>query len=366
MTVSPSAQYRQDLIHPDFHSDPSQAATIDILEQIYHALCQQARQQRCWPKVISKRKLIRGAYLWGNVGTGKSYLLNTFFRCLPVKEKRRLHFHEFMRCIHAELKTLPGQKNPLQIIANRWARQILILCFDEFLVADIADAMLLGHLLQYFFAAGICIVATANQKPDDLYQYGLQRERFLPAITLIRQHMQVVHVDNNIDYRLQHGRSAEVYFAPLNQHAAQQMRQRFHYYAGNDSVRYNALEVNGRPLQPLQHTAKVVWFDFNTLCNTPRSSNDYLQIADRFPTVMLSDVPVLATNRHDSVVRFINLIDVLYDRHRLLIISAAAPIEQLYTGIKSAFAFKRACSRLQEMQSEAYKNAIKTTTSFFN
>ena len=354
MKISPCRQYQQDLTEPDFHPDPSQAAAIKILEQIYQALCKQAIQQQRWRSLLTRRKLIRGAYLWGNVGTGKSYLLQTFFHALPFKEKKRLHFHEFMRSIHAELKALQGAKNPLQIIAKRWAKQIFVLCFDEFFVQDIGDAMLLGNLLQYFFAAGVCVVATTNSRPVDLYQHGLQRERFLPAIKLIQQHMQVIHVDNHIDYRLQCIKPAGVYFTPLNQHAARQMMHSFNYYAGSAVVCHDALRINGRLLQPIRYALKVVWFDFNTLCATARSSNDYLQIVARFSVMMLSNVPVITANSDDIIVRFINLIDVLYDQQVRLIMSAAAPIEQLYTGVKSAFAFKRTCSRLQEMQGEGY------------
>ncbi len=357
MKTSPSVQYQQDLIDPDFHPDPSQAAAIEILEQIYRALCQRVRRQQGWRSLLTRRKPIRGAYLWGNVGTGKSYLLQTFFHALPFKEKTRLHFHEFMHSIHIQLKTLQGEKNPLQIIAKRWAKRISVLCFDEFFVKDIGDAMLLGKLLHHFFAAGVCVVATANSKPEDLYQHGLQRERFLPAITLIQRHMQVIHVDNHIDYRLQYNKPAGVYFTPLNQHAAQQMMRSFRYYAGDAVACNDALRINGRLLQPLRHAPNVVWFDFKTLCETARSSDDYLQIAARFSVVMLSDVPVIAANRHDTILRFIHLIDVLYDRRIRFAMSAAAPIEQLYSGEKSAFAFKRTCSRLQQMQSERYLSA---------
>ena len=364
MNISPLAQYQHDLTDPDFYTDPSQAAAIIELDKIYQQLSKQAQQQNGVWKLFYKHKLVKGCYLWGDVGTGKSYLMNTFFHCLPFKQKVRLHFHEFMHCIHAELKALQGEKNPLQLIAKRWVKQKFVLCFDEFFVKDIADAMLLGNILKYFFAEGICLVATSNVIPEDLYKNGLQRQRFLPAIKILQQHVQVLHVDNSIDYRLQHIQPAGVYFSPLEQQAEQQMMHSFHYYAADDDVAgHDSLLINQRQLQPIRRAEKVVWFDFPMLCETARSSDDYLQIAHQFPVVMLSNVPVISASKPDVLVRFINLIDVLYDRHILLIMSVATDIESLYKGDKWRFEFKRTCSRLQEMQSEQYNSEINQVNS---
>ena len=354
MKLSPTAQYQQDLMDPDFQPDPYQAAAIEVLDKIYWQLCEEAQHRNRKLNFFYKRKVIQGCYLWGDVGTGKSYLMNTFFHCLPFKQKIRLHFHEFMHCIHAELKALQGKKNPLKLIAKRWAKQTLVLCFDEFFVKDIADAMLLGNLLQYFIAEGICLVATSNVQPKDLYKNGLQRERFLPAIKILQHTLDVLRVDNNVDYRLQHIKPAHVYFSPLNEQAEQQMMHSYHYYAAEDVAGHEPLQINHRLIEPIRRAVKVIWFDFATLCETARSSDDYLQLAQQFTIVMLSNVPIISASKPDVIVRFINLIDVLYDQHNLLIMSAAAPIEQLYSGKEWGFEFKRTCSRLQEMQSEQY------------
>lgn len=354
MSISPLAQYRQDLTDPNFQADPYQVAAIEVLDKIYGQLCTEAQHQNSKLRFFYKRKMIKGCYLWGDVGTGKSYLMNTFFHCLPFKQKRRLHFHEFMHSIHAELKALQGKKNPLKLIAKRWAKQTLVLCFDEFFVKDIADAMLLGHLLQYLIAAGICLIATSNVPPVDLYRNGLQRKRFLPAIKILQQTLEVLRVDNNIDYRLCHIKPAKVYFSPLDEHSTQEMMHSYHYYAAGDVACHEPLQINQRLLQPIRRAAKVIWFDFATLCESARSSDDYLQIAQQFTVIMLSNVPLIASNKSDIIVRFINLIDVLYDHHSLLVMSIAVPIDQLYSGEKWGFEFKRTCSRLQEMQSEQY------------
>jgi len=356
MSLSPIRQYHQDLIDPEFHEDPYQAAAIKVLDKIYRKLIKQARQQTGWLRFFYPRKSIHGCYLWGDVGTGKTYLMNTFFQCLPFTEKVRLHFHEFMHCIHTELNALKGEKNPLRLVAKRWAKQNLVLCFDEFFVKDIADAMLLRNVLDYFFAEGICLIATSNVPPKDLYKKGLLRQRFLPAIKILQQHVRVIQVDNHIDYRLQQIKPANVYFIPLDKHAEQQMMHSFHYYVGDDIISTDDLEINHRCLKVIRRASQVVWFSFKMLCETARNSDDYLQIAQQFPIIMLSKIPLIAAAKRDIIVRFINLIDVLYDHHVLLVISAAIEIERLYTGKEWAFEFKRTCSRLQEMQSEQYIN----------
>ena len=354
MKLSPVKQYQQDLIDPTFHSDPQQAAAIKALDNLYRQLNTQVQRKNSWLRFIYKHKLIRGCYMYGAVGTGKTYLMNTFFQCLPFAKKTRLHFHEFMNCIHTELKALQGEKNPLQLVAKRWAKQTYVLCFDEFFVKDIVDAMLLGKLFSHFFTAGICIVATSNVKPENLYKNGLQRERFLPAIKILQQHLLIIQVDNKIDYRLQQIKPADVYFTPLGKLAQEKMMQSFHYYAGDDRANDNVLEINQRRLKLIRRAKQVVWFDFKMLCETARSSDDYLQIAHQFPVLMLSNMPVIVAAKADVIVRFINLIDILYDQHVLLIVTAAAVITKLYAGEQWAFEFKRTCSRLQEMQSEQY------------
>ena len=354
MSLTPEQQYQHDLQDPSFHDDPDQAEAIRALQSLYQQLTCQAESLNSWQKLFKKRKVIKGLYLWGGVGTGKSYLMNTFYNCLSFPQKKRLHFHEFMRQVHHDLKQLQGQKNPLDSIAKNWAKQCYVLCFDEFYVKDIADAMLLGNLLTALFAQGVCLVATSNRQPDDLYERGLQRQRFLPAIKILLRHVKVLKVDNEIDYRLQRIKPADVYFTPLNEQAEQNMLQSFHYYAGNNRQSGQDIIVNNRVIPSLCVAEKIVWFDFAALCEQPLGSEDYLQLAEKFPMIMLSHVPAFKGNAHDSAVRFINLIDVLYDRHILLIVSAQTSIAKLYQDQQWAFEFERTKSRLLEMSSEHY------------
>jgi cell division protein ZapE len=366
MSDSPKQQYQHDLRDPHFHEDPCQAAAIEALDSIYQQLSQQARLANSWQKIFYRRKLIKGLYLWGGVGTGKSYLMNTFFNCLPFSQKIRLHFHEFMRAVHHDLTAFQGHKNPLELIAKNWAKKTLVLCFDEFFVKDIADAMLLGKLLAALFTEGVCLVATSNRKPEDLYLRGLQRERFLPAIKILQENVTVLQVDNNIDYRLEKIKPADVYFSPLDSGTEKLMMQSFHFYADNDVTLGKELLINKRAVSTIRASAQVVWFAFSALCETALGSDDYLQIAERYSVILLSDVPVFKGNVYNAAVRFINLIDVLYDKHSLLIMSAAVPIQQLYQDKEWAFEFERTKSRLLEMTSHEYVENYRASTSNHN
>lgn len=354
MSLSPQQQYEHDLHDPHFHADPQQAQAIEHLQTLYEQLTRQAKQQNSWRSILHKRKMIKGLYMWGGVGTGKSYLMNTFYNCLAFKQKKRLHFHEFMRQVHHDLARLQGEKNPLVIIAKQWAKQCYVLCFDEFFVKDIADAMLLGNLLTALFAEGVCLVATSNRKPEDLYERGLQRQRFLPAIKILLRYVRVIKVDNDIDYRLQRRQPAEVFFTPLNHQTEQLMLQCFHYYAGNNMKTHREISVNGRLIPSLRVGTDIVWFTFSALCEQALGTEDYLQLAEQFSVIMVSDIPAFSGNKHDATVRFINLIDVLYDNHSLLIVSAATSIDKLYQDKEWAFEFERTKSRLLEMSSQQY------------
>lgn len=353
MSLSPLQQYQHDLLDVNFFADPEQAVAIAKLDDIYRQLCQQAAKNSL-QRFLGRGKFIKGLYLWGGVGTGKSYLMNTFFNCLPFKQKVRMHFHEFMRQVHRDLKQLQGSKNPLQLVAKAWSKRCYVLCFDEFFVRDIADAMLLGNLLTALFERNVCLVATSNREPDDLYKSGLQRQRFIPAIRILQQHVDVIHVDNNIDYRLHKSKPAAVYFSPLNQQAEQLMMQSFHYYAGNDAVSHALLIINQRSVQTFFLAKYVAWFRFTDLCATALGSEDYLQIAEKYPIIMLSEIPQFEKKHNDSTVRFINFIDVIYDKHRLLIASAATVMDEIYLGEQWSFEFQRTISRLQEMSTEQY------------
>ena len=356
MSLTPELQYQHDLQDPGFHDDAYQAEAICALQELYKKLMQQAKRQTGIQKLFNKRKVIKGLYLWGGVGTGKSYLMNTFYNCLTFSQKKRLHFHEFMRQVHHDLTQFQGEKNPLDIIAKNWAKQCYVLCFDEFYVKDIADAMLLGNLLTALFKQGVCLVATSNREPNDLYERGLQRQRFLPAIKILIRHVKILKVDNDVDYRLQSIKPADVYFTPLNEHAKQQMLQSFHYYADNNMHSDRAISINQRNIPSVRVAKQIVWFHFSALCEQALGSEDYLQLAETFPIIMVSDIPAFKGNKHDSAVRFINLIDVLYDKHTLLIVSAQTSIQAIYHDQQWAFEFERTKSRLLEMSSEEYIN----------
>jgi cell division protein ZapE len=341
--TTPWQQYQRDLASGNILPDPAQAQCMQALDKLYECLLREAVRRQGIAQLIRKPKTVKGCYLWGDVGTGKSYLLNTFFHSLPFPQKKRIHFHAFMQQVHEQLRNLQGQTDPLKKLAKRWAKETYVLCLDEFLVKDIADAMILANLLQAFFATGVCLVTTANIPPQNLYQDGLQRERFLPAIKLLQQHVMVLEVDNNVDYR--RSETPSPYLLP--QAVEGKLEQK--------------LIINDRTIECVSYSKDTVWFRFADLCATRKGTVDYLAIAKQFNTVILSDIPVLTGQPADAVLRFINLIDVLYDAHTQVIISADVPIDELYTDGKLRFEFKRTASRLTEMHTQEYRDTINET-----
>lgn len=339
--TTPWQQYQRDLTSGTILPDPTQVQAMQALDKLAQQLLRETIRRRGVKKLLRRPQVIKGCYLWGNVGTGKSYLVNTFYASLSFSQKKRLHFHEFMQQVHKQLKLLQGQTDPLKKLAKQWAKDTYVLCLDEFLVKDIADAMILGNLLQALFSAGVCLVTTANIPPQNLYQDGLQRERFLPTINLLLKHVVVLEVDNNVDYR----RVGEKEFGC-----------RGTLRVPNPGTRSVPLQINDRTIDCVSYSHDTVWFQFDALCATRTGTVDYLDIAKRFSTVILSDIPVLTEQSVDIVLRFINLVDVLYDMHRHLIIAAAAPTDELYSGEKLAFEFKRTASRLMEMQTQEYRD----------
>lgn len=343
----PSEYYQEQVQKNVIHPSAEQWQIIHYFDEMYFRLIKQQSRRFFW------KKSVKGLYLWGSVGVGKTFLIDLFFDLLPVK-KIRLHFHEFMLHIHEELKKLQGQKNPLNEVANKLKEQAEVIFFDEFLVRDIADAMLLAGLLEALFKKGVCLIATSNTAPDDLYKEGLQRESFLPAIALIKKYMQVFPLKIQHDYRTDYERNAEVYYTPLNQQAEQSMETAFDYFAGHHPVFTNTLWLFGRPIVIRKQTDSVVWFDFKEICNPPRSQKDYLEIAKRYQTVLISNIPVMMPDQCNSVMAFINLVDVLYDRKIHLVISAETDVDGLYPAGDLRTEFARTRSRLLEMQSKHY------------
>lgn len=298
---------------------------------------------------------VKGLYLWGGVGRGKTYLMDWFAEALPLPGKRRLHFHHFMRDLHAELAGLPRQPDPLERVAERLCQDLRVLCLDEFVVTDITDATLLHGLLRAFFRRGVTLVTTSNTPPDLLYLNGLQRPLFLPAIALLKEHAEVFELDGGEDYRLRTLREEGVYHHVGEEGDAEtHLEAAFHRLLGGHHEDPPLLHVNGRDIPARRLGPDLAWFDFDVLCGGPRATADYIEIAREFHTILLSGVPRLTLGQDAAARRFLHLVDELYDRRVKLILSAAVPLEELYSGQLHDFAHERLISRLVEMQSTAY------------
>ncbi|MDQ2696001.1 MAG: cell division protein ZapE, partial [Pseudomonadota bacterium] len=357
-------RYQHDLQREDFQHDPAQEQAIRRLQRVYDELCARpdaAPRRQGWLGRLTGQgkndgpRPVRGLYLWGGVGRGKTYLVDTFFDTLPLEHKLRLHFHRFMQRVHTWLRELKHQQHPLKVVAHRFAEKARVICLDEFFVADITDAMLLYGLLQELFNLQVTLVTTSNIPPDDLYKDGLQRARFLPAIALIKQQMEVFHLDSGTDYRLRYLEKAEIYHHPLDERADAILRQTFAHLAPEPGGRVGeSLLIEGRAIATRAYNDGVAWFDFPALCDGPRGQADYIEIARLFHSVLISNVPVMTWEMENQARRFLNLVDEFYDRNVKLVLSAAAPAEKIYQGEKLRFEYQRTVSRLHEMQSHDY------------
>ncbi len=346
--------YEAELKARGFASDPAQLRAIEALERCA-AEWAHFKQRRSNPlkKFINRLPIPLGVYMYGGVGRGKSFLMDCFFNAVPLRRKTRLHFHEFMREIHRELVDLQGTVNPIDVLGQRMAKRYRLICFDEFHVADVTDAMILHRVLVAMQKYGIGMVTTSNFHPDGLYPDGLHRDRILPAIELLKQGMEVINVDNGTDYRRRVLEQVELYHCPLDDAADRAIESAFERLAeahDEDPV----LHIEAREIRAVRKAGGVVWFDFRTLCGGPRSQNDYLELATQFHTVLLSNVPHMPVNMASEARRFTWLVDVLYDRRVKLILSAAVPAEALYTEGPLSHEFPRTVSRLNEMQSAEY------------
>ena len=336
-----------------FSLDEAQQHAVDCLQRLHDDL--KVERPAGWlGKFLAGRKSVRGLYLWGGVGRGKSFLLDGFFACAPVERKRRIHFHRFMQEVHAEQQTLKGVADPLVRVARRLAREARLLCFDEFHVGDIADAMLLGRLLREMLDQGVVLVATSNSAPDDLYQNGLQRSQFLPAIALIKDRLDIIKVDGGSDYRLRALEKVEIYHFPLDAEAEDNLESAYFRLAGGGGRGAAALEIEGRRILARHLAPGVVWFDFYEICGGPRGQADYIEIARRFHTVLISGIPCMEPEQAAEARRFTWLVDEFYDRKVKLIVSAQAPPHALYQSGQNAEEFARTVSRLTEMQTKQY------------
>ena len=352
--MSVKQAYLAELAAKGFQSDPAQLRAIDALQRCADDLAAyKSKRSNALKKLLNRPDIPKGVYMYGGVGRGKSFLMDCFFNAVPIKRKVRLHFHEFMREVHRELVALQGTVNPLDVLGARISKRYKLICFDEFHVADITDAMILHRLLVSLFDNGVGFVTTSNFVPDGLYPDGLHRDRILPAIALLNERMEVVNVDNGTDYRRRALEHVKLYHTPLGTEADAAMNEAFNQLAGvhdEDPV----LHIEAREIRARRKAGGVVWFDFTTLCGGPRSQNDYLEIATQFHTVLLSGVPYMPVNMASPARRFTWLIDVLYDRRVKLIVSAAVSPEQLYTEGPLSHEFPRTVSRLNEMQSKEF------------
>ena len=337
--------------------DPAQAAIVDRLESVRAALLAPRPKEGLLQSLIRKKPAragVRGLYIYGGVGRGKTWLMDLFFQSLPFKDKQRSHFHRFMQSVHDELKKRPDESDPLELVADKVAKRARVICFDEFFVSDIADAMLLGTLFSALFARGVTLIATSNVAPDDLYKDGLQRARFLPAIRAIKQHCEVIHMAAGTDYRLRLLERATTWFDCSNAGATEALEALFVEVAGEPGTLDGTLTLNHRRLKTRRQADDAVWFTFKELCDGPRGQADYIELAKCYHTIFLSEVPVLTVEHENQARRFISLVDEFYDRAVKLILCAAAPVDALYQGKKLRFEFERTRSRLIEMQSQQY------------
>jgi len=351
--LSPLAHYQELVNSGPFTPDPGQVGAVTALDTLWHAL-----QRERHPTLIDRLRrtqpsYTRGLYLWGSVGRGKTWLMDLFYEDLPVKRKQRIHFHRFMQRIHSHLKEQGKARDPLPRIAAAWAENCSVLCLDEFFVSDIADAMLIAGLFDNLFSNGVTLVTTSNIPPDDLYKNGLQRAKFIPAIELIKQNTAVYNLSGSTDYRLRILEQSEIFHSPLDAAADRVMTASFNRMAAECELNHE-LSINNRDFYARRRGDGVIWFDFDELCDKPRGSIDYIEIARAFNTVVLTNMPQLNEDDSNTARRFVTMVDEFYDRNVKLLISAAAPIKELYTGQRLSFEFQRTTSRLTEMQSHHY------------
>ncbi|MCB1685737.1 MAG: AFG1 family ATPase [Pseudomonadales bacterium] len=353
--MTPLQKYQRLLAEPGFQSDPAQRHAVELLEALYQILAARTPKGGLFGWVGKRdSRPITGIYLWGGVGRGKTLLMDLFYECLPSTDRLRMHFHRFMQRVHRELTALSGTVDPLRTVADRFAQESSVLCFDEFFVSDIGDAMILAELLQRLFERGVTLVATSNVEPDCLYLNGLQRRRFVPAIELLKEHTRIHNLDSGIDYRLRVLERAEIYHSPLDAAAERSLAASFASLAPDAPEDNVELDIENRPIKARRVAEDVAWFEFAELCEGPRSQNDYIELARIFHAVLVSNVRLFTARNEDAARRFIALVDEFYDHDVKLILSAEVPVEALYEGEKLRFEFERTRSRLLEMQTHDY------------
>ncbi|HEY5666067.1 MAG TPA: cell division protein ZapE [Gammaproteobacteria bacterium] len=357
--TGPSTEYRRRVSAGKLEDDPAQRPAVEALDHLYRELTAAERRQgslRGWLDRLLRKPSppVRGIYFYGGVGRGKTCLMDLFFHCLPFEHKKRQHFHRFMASVHARLRELRDAENPLEIVADQISGECRIICFDEFAVSDIADAMILGNLFQALFERGVTLAATSNIAPPDLYRDGLQRQRFLPAIDAIEQHTLVMELQGERDYRLRVLEDAGMYLFPDDAAAEALLEQAFTAISPDEGEAAGSMEILGRPIEFVRRSDGVIWFTFDAICDGPRSQDDYIEIAREFQTVVVSRIPQLTKTLENPARRLIALVDEFYDRRVKLMVSAEVDLAELYAGSRLEREFERTRSRLTEMRTHDY------------
>ena len=351
--LSPMEQYQLDLKRADFHDDPHQKNIVEQLDTLYHTINKNInRPKRLWPFGKSNNK-IKGLYLYGPVGRGKTYLMDLLSKNIDSNFILRKHFHVFMTDVHLALRKFAGHKNPLPLVAKHLAGDASILCFDEFFVDDVADALILAKLMECLFKQGFTLIATSNVKPDDLYKNGVQRQLFLPAIELIREHCHIIQLDNQVDYRKRALEQAGLYFTPIDDNTSKLFFDLYETLSHNPP-KPHTVNINGRNFSLISIHHDIAWFSFDELCNKPVGAEDYLELACRFHTIFIEKVPSMTDEQNDSARRFVNFVDICYDLCVKIIVQAETEINLIYVGKGIAFEFQRTQSRLTEMHTQYY------------
>ena len=352
--LSPAERYAQAISSGQFMPDEAQARAVHELNRAWEELILRYKASKKAFRRFRRQTAPQGVYMWGGVGRGKTWLMDQFYDSIPFRRKTRMHFHHFMQYVHKELNKNSGQQNPLDIVAEQIYKNSVVICFDEFFVSNVTDAMILSDLFQKLFVRGITLIATSNIAPDGLYKNGIHRDRFLPTIEMVKQQCVILNVDAGVDYRLRVLKQAQLFKSPLTQDHQIWMAQRFSALTSSQTISEEPIIINGRNVETIGHTEDVLWCEFSELCMKPRSPADFIEIANTYNTVLVSNVPDLNDYLSEGTRRFIYLVDEFYDRGVKLLLTSHASIIEIYSGDKLAFEIERTRSRLLEMQSDDY------------